>query len=103
MTRISILMKISVCGSKHFAPNPTVQLAWIYFRSWDRIYCTLPLYHSSGQWMALGVTILSGATLLLRSKFSATQFWIDCVQYKATCAQYIGEMCRFLLGKYDQK
>lgn len=66
--------------------------------SWDRIYCTLPLYHSSGQWMALGVTILSGATLLLRSKFSATQFWIDCVQYKATCAQYIGEMCRFLLG-----
>ena len=24
----------------------------------------------------------------------------DCVKYKATAAQYIGETCRFLLGKF---
>ena len=29
-----------------------------------------------------------------RKKFSARHFWSDCVKYKATTAQYIGEICR---------
>ncbi|RYY31614.1 hypothetical protein EON62_06330, partial [archaeon] len=28
---------------------------------------------------------------------SASQFWPDCIRYKATCAQYIGELCRYMV------
>lgn len=37
-----------------------------------------------------------GATLALRSKFSASQFWDDCRKYNATVIQYIGELLRYL-------
>jgi solute carrier family 27 (fatty acid transporter), member 1/4 len=35
--------------------------------------------------------------VVLRKKFSASNFWSDCIKYKCTAAQYIGELCRFLL------
>ncbi|XP_052579748.1 long-chain fatty acid transport protein 2 isoform X2 [Peromyscus californicus insignis] len=37
-----------------------------------------------------------GATLALRSKFSASQFWDDCRKYNVTAIQYIGELLRYL-------
>ena len=48
-------------------------------------------------WMAVGSSIGVGCSVILRKKFSASNFWSDCKQYNATCAQYIGEICRFLL------
>lgn len=63
----------------------------------DRVYSCLPMYHSSSMWMAVGAAINVGCSVIVRKKFSATNFWSDCVRYKATCAQYIGEICRFLL------
>ncbi|XP_077684508.1 long-chain fatty acid transport protein 2 isoform X2 [Eretmochelys imbricata] len=38
----------------------------------------------------------TGATLALRSKFSASQFWVDCRKYNVTVIQYIGEVLRYL-------
>lgn len=64
----------------------------------DRMYIVLPLYHSAGGVMALGATLLSGATAVLARKFSATRFWEDCVNYDVTMFQYIGELCRYLLN-----
>jgi fatty-acyl-CoA synthase len=64
----------------------------------DRMYIVLPLYHSAGGVMALGATLLSGATAVLARKFSATRFWEDCVNYNVTMFQYIGELCRYLLN-----
>ncbi|MBD5027433.1 long-chain-acyl-CoA synthetase, partial [Xanthomonas citri pv. citri] len=37
-------------------------------------------------------------TLVLKRKFSARQFWADCVTYECTVVQYIGELCRYLLA-----
>ena len=34
-------------------------------------------------------------------KFSATKFWSDCIKYKCTAAQYIGEICRYLLSQKE--
>jgi fatty-acyl-CoA synthase len=64
----------------------------------DRMYIVLPLYHSAGGVMALGATLLSGATAVLARKFSATRFWEDCLNYDVTMFQYIGELCRYLLN-----
>lgn len=40
----------------------------------------------------------TGATCVLRRKFSASQFWKDCLKYNVTVVQYIGELCRYLLN-----
>ena len=66
-------------------------------KSSDRVYTTMPMYHSSALWMAVGSSIDVGCSIILRKKFSARNFWSDCAQYRATCGQYIGEICRFLL------
>lgn len=37
-----------------------------------------------------------GITVVLRRKFSASQFWKDCRKYNVTVIQYIGEIMRYL-------
>lgn len=64
----------------------------------DRMYCVLPLYHSAGCIIAVGSMLSVGGTVILRRKFSASQFWDDVVRYDATCFQYIGELCRYLVN-----
>ena len=83
----------------------------------DILYSVLPMYHSAAH-VCLGVTITEGNTAVTRKKFSATKFWEDCVKNKVTvipfypftnpkhssksssfmfqCAQYIGEIARYL-------
>ena len=63
----------------------------------DRNYCSLPLFHSAGGMMGGGMFVF-GVTMILKRKFSASAFFPDCVKYKATLAQYIGELCRYLVA-----
>ena len=65
----------------------------------DRLYCVLPLYHSTGGLGAIGAALFAGAAIILRRKFSATHFWADCVNHEATVFVYIGELCRYLLNQ----
>lgn len=64
----------------------------------DVIYNSLPLYHTAGGMLGVGNVILRGCTMAMRRKFSASQFWTDCIKYNCTVAQYIGEICRYLLS-----
>jgi fatty-acyl-CoA synthase len=52
----------------------------------DRMYDVLPLYHSSGGIAALGPPFLGGGSVVLRGKFSATEFWEDCRRYRPRCS-----------------
>ncbi|KAI8143898.1 hypothetical protein BJV82DRAFT_609800 [Fennellomyces sp. T-0311] len=65
----------------------------------DRVYCVLPLYHSSGIIVTTAVALQAGATIVLGRKFSASRFWDDCAKYKVTAFTYIGEFCRYLLSQ----
>jgi fatty-acyl-CoA synthase len=62
----------------------------------DRIYVTLPLYHATGGLCAMGAGLLTGASIVLKKKFSVTQFWDDVVAERCTMFVYIGELCRYL-------
>ncbi|KAJ8726236.1 hypothetical protein PYW07_000934 [Mythimna separata] len=64
----------------------------------DVYYCPLPLYHTAGGVISVGQALIMGCTVALKSKFSASQYFPDCVKYKATAAHYIGEMCRYVLA-----
>jgi fatty-acyl-CoA synthase len=67
----------------------------------DRIYVTLPLYHVTGGFIGQGGALLSGASVILRRKFSASQYWDDVADHGATVIVYIGELCRYLLNQPD--
>ena len=63
----------------------------------DRMYNCLPMYHSVGGVQVPGTILVAGGTVILREKFSASQFWNDIVRWDCTLLQYIGELCRYLL------
>ncbi len=45
---------------------------------------TLPIYHSNAGVLGVGSALISGATLVLRKKFSVSTFWKDAVKYRCT-------------------
>ncbi|NXB82877.1 S27A3 protein, partial [Donacobius atricapilla] len=91
----------------------------------DVVYLALPLYHMAGSLLGivgcLGIgergrgsrggsgDVLgadppstlhpTGATCVLKEKFSASQFWDDCRAEGVTVFQYIGELCRYLVNQ----
>lgn len=67
-------------------------------RKSDVIYCPMPLYHSAGGCITMGQAFIFGCTIALRTKFSASAYFPDCIKYNATAAHYIGEMCRYVLS-----
>lgn len=64
----------------------------------DRVYIVLPLYHITGGGLAMGGALFTGATTILKRKFSASDFWGDVRDHEATLFVYIGELCRYLLN-----
>ncbi|XP_015784455.1 long-chain fatty acid transport protein 4-like [Tetranychus urticae] len=71
----------------------------IGFRPNEVIYNCLPLYHLAGGSLGTCQCLIFGDTIALRAKFSASKFWTDCIKYNCTAAQYIGEICRYLLAQ----
>lgn len=67
----------------------------------DRVYNTLPLYHITGGGLGLVWPLSVGATIILRRKFSASEFWDDVADNDATLFVYIGELCRYLQSAQD--
>ena len=65
----------------------------------DRVYIPLPLYHGTGGICGVGIALTTGASIILRKKFSASKYWDDCADHGATVIVYIGELCRYLLNQ----
>jgi fatty-acyl-CoA synthase len=68
----------------------------------DRMYDCLPLYHSVGGVVAVGALLVSGGSVVIRSRFSASDFWRDVKDEHCTLFQYIGELCRYLVNSPRQ-
>ena len=65
----------------------------------DVFYCCLPLYHNNALTVSWGAVLGSGCTLVLSKKFSASRFWDELRENRATAFCYIGELCRYLLNR----
>jgi fatty-acyl-CoA synthase len=61
------------------------------------MYNCLPLYHGVGGIVATGATLVGGGAVVLRPRFSASEFWRDVIEERCTLFQYIGELCRYLV------
>ncbi|MCO5249387.1 MAG: long-chain-acyl-CoA synthetase [Chitinophagales bacterium] len=62
----------------------------------DVIYVSIPFYHSNALLIAWSSSAVSGGAMAVRRKFSASNFWSDCIKYKATAFIYIGDILRYL-------
>lgn len=65
----------------------------------DVFYCPLPFYHATALLVCWGSIIAGSSSLLLKRRFSASEFWKDVRQYKVTAFGYVGELCRYLLNQ----
>ncbi|XP_076043131.1 long-chain fatty acid transport protein 1-like isoform X1 [Oratosquilla oratoria] len=61
------------------------------------IYNPLPLYHTAGGMAGIGQVLIFNNTAVIRKKFSASRYWVEAKNYGCTVAQYVGELCRYLL------
>ena len=64
----------------------------------DILFNCLPLYHSTGGLCGTGAMLLNGGKMIIRRRFSATNFWPDVKATGATHFVYIGELCRYLVN-----
>lgn len=65
----------------------------------ERILLTLPLYHATGGMCGVGTALNAGACIILRRKFSASHFWQEAIDNRATMLVYIGELGRYLMNQ----
>ena len=73
-----------VCISyRYFFISYGIQKA-LNFSESDVIYTALPLYHTNANILGMGQMITLGCTIALRKKFSASNFWNDCIKYQCT-------------------
>ena len=50
----------------------------------DIMYNPLPLYHTAGGVIGTGPALVVGNPIVLRTKFSASSYWTDCIKYNCT-------------------
>lgn len=62
----------------------------------DVYYAPLPLFHIAGQWAMLYASWITGATAVVKRKFSVHEFWDDVREYGATTTFLLGAMAQFL-------
>jgi fatty-acyl-CoA synthase len=67
-------------------------------RADDRIYNCLPMYHSNGGVIAVGVALSVGGSCYIRDRFSASEFWSEAIAHDCTLFIYVGELCRYLFN-----
>ncbi len=93
------LPKASVLSNRRYLQ--AASLSWVGSLTCDendRIYLCLPLYHGSALFMGVGAAFYTGAAMIIRRRFSASNFLPEVREHGATCFVYIGELCRYLLN-----
>jgi citronellyl-CoA synthetase len=65
----------------------------------DIYYISLPIYHSNALHLGWASAIVNGSAVALARRFSVSNFWKDIRKFKATCFNYIGEICRYLFNQ----
>lgn len=74
----------------------------VRLRHSDTMYVPLPLYHNNALSVALGSVLAAGACFAIGKHFSASRFWDDVIENRATAFCYIGELCRYLLAQPEK-
>lgn len=75
----------------------TAAASAVAFTSDDVLYCAMPLFHGNALLANLFPSAVSGATVVLRPRFSASAFLPDVRRYGCTYFNYVGRALSYLL------
>ncbi|SEM87427.1 AMP-binding protein [Nonomuraea pusilla] len=64
----------------------------------DAVYCAMPLFHSGALMAAYAPAVASGATLVLRRRFSASRLLPDVREHGCTYLHYVGKALSYVLA-----
>ena len=73
---------------------------WTQATADDRFFTCLPYFHANAQYYSTMGTLASGATLIVQDRFSASRFWQQVRDARATVVNFIGMMMP-VLAKND--
>ena len=68
----------------------------------DRILVMLPLFHANPQVYAVMTALVTGCSLIIRPKFSASKLFDDARRFQATLFTYVGTILAMLINKHPQ-
>ncbi len=63
----------------------------------ERTFCVMPLFHTNGLMFSNLPFLLAGATVVLRKRFSASNFWTQCREARATSSSVSPTILAMLL------
>ena len=64
----------------------------------DVLYCTMPLFHGNALWANLLPALISGASVVLRRRFSASAFLPDIQRHRCTYFNYVGRVLSYIVA-----
>ena len=70
---------------------------WIRATPEDRFFTCLPYFHANAQYYSTMGALAAGGTLIVAERFSASRFWQQVRESKATIVNFIGMMLSVLL------
>lgn len=91
-----VLLSTRACFS-----NALGIINWQKLNSDTRFNIVLPLHHVNSTIFCLA-TLLSGGTIILNSRYSASKFWQVVAKYKATNTSIVPTILHDLLTRYDE-
>ena len=98
LPKAAIQKQYSFYRSGHFIGRANLDI-----KETDRVFVTLPFFHSVALKMAWTSTHMHGAALIMCRKFSTTTFWDDVCKYNATTFFYVGELCSYLMNQPEKE
>jgi len=69
----------------------------------DIIYTCLPLYHANPQVYCVLTALVTGGSIALAERFSASRFWQEIRAYRATAFSYVGAVLPILLNQPERE
>ncbi|MFT5115958.1 MAG: crotonobetaine/carnitine-CoA ligase, partial [Parasphingorhabdus sp.] len=65
----------------------------------DIFYIVLPLFHANAMFMQLYASMIIGASVVIRRRFSGSQWLSDVIKYRATITNSLGVVSAFILNQ----
>uniref|UniRef100_A0A0G4I2U5 AMP-dependent synthetase/ligase domain-containing protein n=1 Tax=Chromera velia CCMP2878 TaxID=1169474 RepID=A0A0G4I2U5_9ALVE len=94
--------KAAIFNHKRFIGAGVTWTRHMDLESRDVYYQTLPLYHGNGGVVAVSSCFRCRCPMVLRKKFSASNFFPDIRKHRCTATIYVGELWRYLCVRPEQ-
>ncbi|MCY4275555.1 MAG: AMP-binding protein [Gammaproteobacteria bacterium] len=65
----------------------------------DRALCVLPVYHINGAMVTIAAPLVSGGSVVIPKRFSASSFWQEIARYQCTWSSLVPTIIKYLLDR----